>query len=575
MSALSQETIAPFYEFGPFLVDTVKCVLTRDGEVVPLSLKAFEILLVLIQHQGQVLEKSELLKRVWPDTVVEENNLARHISALRKALEEQPNERRYILTIPGQGYRFVADVKEVVEKSETLNAPAPAGLNGTAAEAGQVSNHHPPATFGAIAHHEVVSGAIRRPARGLLAALAGLAVGIAAAGLAFFFLRPSPPASQPPPRKLWQLTFDAGLESEPTWSPDGRQIAYSSERGGNFDIWVQPVGEGNPVRVTTSPAHDWQPDWAPEGNRLVFRSERDGGGLYLVPVFGGVERRIADFGYRPRWSPDGSRILFYSSMLRTNTPEIPKVYLVGLNAEPPHEVLSEFLSQFSSLRVAWHPDGQRLSVWGNHRQQGWGFWTAPIAGGAPVKSEFAGGVREQLREAEVSFTDFQWAPTGRALYFEGVSLNVRNLWKVAVEPRSLRWTAGPERLTTGTGLDTDLMLSPDGSKLAFTARTERTRIWSLPLDAAAGHLKGAGEPVTAAGIEPRFPDLTPDGQKLVYCAPRAGRWELWGEALREKREQVLIADDLTRFAPRWSRDGLRLAYRRLRPHKAAPPERAI
>src|SRR5215813_11896261 len=113
MEAAKQERIMPYYEFGPFRVNTVKCVLLRDGEVVPLSLKAFEILLALIEHRGQVLEKNELLKRVWPDTVVEENNLARNISALRKALDEQPNEHQYILTVPGRGYRFVASVREV------------------------------------------------------------------------------------------------------------------------------------------------------------------------------------------------------------------------------------------------------------------------------------------------------------------------------------------------------------------------------------------------------------------------------------------------------------------------------
>jgi len=60
----------------------------------------------------------------------------------------------------------------------------------------------------------------------------------------------------------------------------------------------------------------------------------------------------------------------------------------------------------------------------------------------------------------VSFSDFLWAPSGRALYFEGVSRGVRNLWKVEVEPHSLRWVAGPDRLTTGAGLDTDMVLSP-------------------------------------------------------------------------------------------------------------------
>ena len=128
MSAAKQEQTTRFYEFGPFRVDTVKYVLTRDGEVVQLNLKAFEILLALIENRGQVLEKNELLQRVWPDTVVEENNLARNISALRKALDEQPNEHQYILTVPGRGYRFVASVREVDGASEDLIALSTDGL---------------------------------------------------------------------------------------------------------------------------------------------------------------------------------------------------------------------------------------------------------------------------------------------------------------------------------------------------------------------------------------------------------------------------------------------------------------
>src|SRR6185295_15202931 len=102
-----------FYQFGAFFLDPAKCVLLRGEEIVPISLKAFEMLLLLVQHRGEVLEKDHLLRHLWPDTVVEENNLARNVSALRKALDEHPNEHRYILTVPGRGYRFVAEVNEV------------------------------------------------------------------------------------------------------------------------------------------------------------------------------------------------------------------------------------------------------------------------------------------------------------------------------------------------------------------------------------------------------------------------------------------------------------------------------
>jgi DNA-binding winged helix-turn-helix (wHTH) protein/tetratricopeptide (TPR) repeat protein len=100
-----------FYAFGPFHVDPVKRLLLRGAEPISLSPKDFDLLLALVQHRGEVLVKEELLDSVWPDTVVEEGNLNRHISTLRKTLGESPNEHEYIVTVPGRGYRFVGDVR--------------------------------------------------------------------------------------------------------------------------------------------------------------------------------------------------------------------------------------------------------------------------------------------------------------------------------------------------------------------------------------------------------------------------------------------------------------------------------
>ena len=107
------------YEFGPFRIDAVKRVLWRDGELVQLTSKSLDTLLVLIEHQGQVVTKDDLMKTLWPDTVVEENNLTQQISMLRKVLGERVNEHRYVVTVPGRGYSFVAEV----------SAPANGGMN--------------------------------------------------------------------------------------------------------------------------------------------------------------------------------------------------------------------------------------------------------------------------------------------------------------------------------------------------------------------------------------------------------------------------------------------------------------
>lgn len=105
-----------FYKFGPFCVDPVKRRLLRDGEVVKLTPKAFETLLTLVEQRGKTVEKDELLKKVWAGTIVEENNLNQCITALRKSLGDSRQESQYIATLPGVGYRFVADVQQVQEE---------------------------------------------------------------------------------------------------------------------------------------------------------------------------------------------------------------------------------------------------------------------------------------------------------------------------------------------------------------------------------------------------------------------------------------------------------------------------
>ena len=104
-----------FYDFGPFRIDVMKRRFLRDGEVIRLTPKAFDLLLVLVEESGRTIEKDELLDRVWPGTAVEENNLNQNITALRKSLGDSRQDSQYIATIPGIGYRFVAEVRKVEE----------------------------------------------------------------------------------------------------------------------------------------------------------------------------------------------------------------------------------------------------------------------------------------------------------------------------------------------------------------------------------------------------------------------------------------------------------------------------
>ena len=102
---------AQIYRFSEFQLDAVKRVLLRGNSLVQLPSRAFDVLLALVEHNQRVIDKDELMRMVWGERVVEENNLMRHISTLRKALDEGPNDHRYIVTVPGRGYSFVAEVE--------------------------------------------------------------------------------------------------------------------------------------------------------------------------------------------------------------------------------------------------------------------------------------------------------------------------------------------------------------------------------------------------------------------------------------------------------------------------------
>ena len=109
----SVEQVGHFYEFDSFRLDVIRRLMWRNGTQVPLTPKAFDLILTLVQHHGTVLDKDELMRLLWPNLAVEENNLTVVISSLRKALCESPDEHKYVVTIPKRGYCFVAQVNEV------------------------------------------------------------------------------------------------------------------------------------------------------------------------------------------------------------------------------------------------------------------------------------------------------------------------------------------------------------------------------------------------------------------------------------------------------------------------------
>ena len=174
------------YAFGDFRLDVPKRLLLRGGELVSLTPKVFDTLVYLIEHRGSVLSKDDLMSAVWPDTVVEENNLGQNISKLRSVLGESPGDHRWIVTLPGRGYRFVADVRLLASGKEST--PEDAGLPGP------VPERNPSASAASSLPKQATRGFSVRLGRFVLA---GLLAGLLTAG-AVYFLRSQKRASAHP-----------------------------------------------------------------------------------------------------------------------------------------------------------------------------------------------------------------------------------------------------------------------------------------------------------------------------------------------------------------------------------------
>jgi serine/threonine protein kinase/Tol biopolymer transport system component len=388
---------------------------------------------------------------------------------------------------------------------------------------------------------------------------AGLLIALVAGAVVAWRLGRSRPEGTTEPaasvqRTLTRLTFGEGLQTDPTFSPDGRYLAYASDRAGNFDIWVQPVGGGEPIQITKEPEAETQPAWSPDGSTIVFRSEKDGGGLFAVPQLGGATRRLTTMGEHPVWSWNGSEVLFQVRAFPEGEGSL-QFYAVPADGGVPAELGAAVLRHGRWKWVAEHPDG-RISALGTHDAQGLGFYTFSREGTALVKSDTT-AVPSLLSGNNFVRTNFAWNRTGTHLILEA-KVNVENLWRVDVDPATLVWRSA-RRLTTGSGRDIDAVLSHDESRLAYVQQTSVGRLWSFPLDAAAGKLLGEGTPFSDGSLEAAGVDLSPDGSAAVYVLTRPGanQFDVWLHRFDTGASQLIAPN--SSFAG-WAPDGRSIAY---------------
>ncbi len=539
-----QQLAKHFYEFGPFRLETTERVLLREGEFVPMTPKTFATLLVLVESGGRIVDKEELLQRIWPDTFVEEVSLAKKISLLRKTLGEDLSHH-YIETIPRRGYRFVAQVREIgQELTPQLIEHATPLKNG---DAGPVT-----VTTSDIETTPVNpgQGSALSARLGWLAVL--ITIGVMACLLLWWVKLRHTPGNSDLLLKTIPLTSLQGRESQVSFSPDGNQVAFvwSGPQDDNSDIYVKLIGSETPLRLTTNPAMETKPVWSPDGRHIAFlRQSPEGSAFYLIPALGGAERKLADIfpyhipsaGNSPYFSPDGKYIAIPD---RSSLAEPVSIFTISVDTGEKRRLTTPTAGNVGDHYPAFSPDGKMLAFVRA---------TSLSTDDLHVISLF-GGEPRRLTFDSVPISGIAWTPDSRELVFSSMrSGSTTHLWRIKASGGT------PEKLDTVGNSVQSPALSLQARRLAYTQPLDDVNVWRIELDTQ-GRSTSQTE-LIASTFWDHGPDYSPDGKQIVFASARSGGDGIWVCDSDGSRPRLLIdCGPYVSGTPRWSPDGRWIAF---------------
>jgi Tol biopolymer transport system component/DNA-binding winged helix-turn-helix (wHTH) protein len=535
--------VAHLYRFDDVEIDLRGFRVLKAGKVVSLEPKALNVLVFLVENRERLVEKRELLDAVWGEAFVTENVLTRAIGQLRKVLVDDVKRARYIETVPTRGYRFIADVnvKEIDDAEAAIPPRREAAFPSGAAPSVHLEQTHPHLRRYAVGAVAIVA----------LACLIVIAISVARS-------RSTPRYLQVASNK--QITTSNGLSFYPSFSPDGTEIAYCTDRGKGFEIFVrQLVPGGKEFQITSDGNQNMQPAWSPDSNFIAYYSKTRGG-IWLVPALGGTARKLTDFGSHPAWSRDGQLITFQSSALddlgADNTGANPPstIWAVRPDGNNAKEITSPGNPEGGHGAPSWSPDAKHI------------VFVASLHGGSSVWSIGADGTGlARLASRAYGHYDPVYSPDGKSVLYGAVGAGTNyGLWQVRVSPDTSSALEQPVQIMNSGGTRIkNLAFSADGKKLVYASVSLSGSLQSLP---AAKSVEPVGEPVTLtsdAGCRSILPAFSPDGSRVAFnsCRGRAGLpQQVWSMSADGSNLQQLTFGPSLAAYPAWYPDGRRILF---------------
>jgi eukaryotic-like serine/threonine-protein kinase len=354
-----------------------------------------------------------------------------------------------------------------------------------------------------------------------------------------------------PPPNAEMITSDSGLTCSPALSPDGKLLAYISDRSGdgNVHIWVKQLPDGVSARRTNAPVDDYSPHFTPDGLHILF--ERVGTGIFSIPAIAGEEKLIADRGQSPRCSPDGRRVVYWVGNQDDRRPA-GRIFVIPFGEGSPTQLASDFADARYPL---WAPGGKHLLFQGVRapgEQAEW--WVLPTEGGPAIDT----GILKRLRTMSLSPHPGPSDWVGEYLLFSGRNTNGRHVWSVRLDNPVKPSSEDISQLTFGTGEDAEPSLTQDG-RVAFASYHHRDSLWRLTLNGTAP-AAGSIRPLRDAGSLDTHPSLSANGKALTFLSGPPNDRQVWIRDLPRATERPLTMGRSEKSSPAISVDGSSVAY---------------
>jgi len=504
------------YQFGEFTVDCDQKVLLRNGSPLPLAPKVFDTLLFLVDNNGRLVEKDELIKQLWPNTFVEESNLTFNIQQVRKILGDNAREPRFIETVAKRGYRFIAEVTDTNQKPQPDSTAT--------VESEKLS----PAEF---------RPALKKPY--LPVVLASSILLLAAVVFAAWFIksRSTVAGSLVPllntPFKSEKFASSGFVRAVIT--PDGKYVAYTVETQNKQSIWLRQLETSENIQIVP-PTDDQYLGMATsrDGNSLYFvrraLSDPPISELYRVMTFGGIPVKITQHTEGTvSLSPNDKEISFIRC--RYQDEDFCSLMLIDSNGKNERKLLTR-RSPIRLAAVQYSPDGRSIAFASGESANGANNFRAMVL-------DLSTGVERQVSpKTFFNITSLKWLPNGNELLLAARE-NENGRSRICY----VSTLTGETRPLTKDAVDyITFSLDQVADKLVATYTSNTFHLFTGRI----GELNKARELAVAGGVS-----VGPDG-KIVYAGNDGDLWMIDSDG-SERRQ--LTNNPFSDGSPRFSQDG--------------------